>query len=343
MDLVPLLGYIYIVALVIGLMLLFLRKIPRTAPPEPFLKLIDTFRPMIVSGLMAAGAFFAVIWLAKKAACNLRPEGSPRYYEPFQTETTKTTTESYKPPPGSSPSDYIPYVNKAIDRLEKTLDAMTEATSDVCGIVKEIESAYVATKGGDVDESEFSLPRDEQDARRKQRKARAEKLFATNRNLFAKKANTTVLECFQEDVGDDEAESELQTVAQELQTLLEDPDVQGQVRAFLPAVNALNFSSKYLDKADSIEEEGFQGSPTPSPVTPPVSSLTGKALLAAVDDLLRQEAQFNMQAIMLKNMSSVVDARIKEKYRKAERAQRGDVSSADVQSELSARNVSAPK
>jgi hypothetical protein len=329
MDLVPLLGYIYIVALVIGLTLLFLSKIPKTAPPEPLMKLIDTFRPMIVSGLIAAGAFFAIIWLAKKAACNLRDQGKPIYYETFQT-AAKTNTGSYKPPPGSSPSAYIPYVDNAIARLEQTLDSMSEATSDVCGIVKEIESAYVATKAGDVEESEFSLPRAEQDARRKQRKARAEKLFVTNRKLFAKKENTTVLECFQEDVGDDEAEAELQTVAQELQTLLEDPDVQAQMLTFRPAMNALNFSAKYLDKADSIEE-GFQGSPTVAPVSPPVSYLTGKALLGAVEDLLQQEAQFYAQTLMLKNMSSDVDARIKEKYRKMDRVQRGNITSADVQ------------
>lgn len=328
MDLVPLLGYIYIFGLVIGLTLLFLRKIPSISPPEPILKLIDTFKPMIVSGLIAFGAFYAIIWLANKAACNLRSTQGTSRYEPFQMRTT-TATASYKPPPGSPTAAYIPYVERAIKRLEKTLEIIPELTSDICGIVKEIENAYVSTKSGDVDESEFSLPRDQQEARRQARKERAAKIFATNRRLFAKKANTAALECFL-----DETEAELQTAAQELQTLLDDPDVQTHIQAYPSSMNALEFSSNYLNKSIELTD-GFQGSPTPPSMSQPVSSLTGAALLRAVENLLQKEAQFSTQTTTLQQTYATVNDRVQSQYRKASRLQSGDVSSSDVKSSLS--------
>jgi hypothetical protein len=194
-------------------------------PPElqPYADFYKGIVPVLLWGVLAVGLFVVVRGIAETAA------SQPGYttksaYEPFQSnlaQEMKTPVPQTQQPKQTKPQQtkqvqaiqssnevgstvpvLIGQIQAAIDRLQDNAEIVLDQTDSTCSIVKDVEQGYIGARAAPTDESEFSLPKEEQDKRKAARESRATTSFAENRRIYASIRNSIVpmLECFQSEV-----------------------------------------------------------------------------------------------------------------------------------------------
>ncbi len=310
-------------------------------PPDfqPYVSLFVSLVPVGLWGILATGLFFLVRGIAMTAAAQ---PGYPTSaaYEPFQvrltqenrepvvatTATTATTatkaTEVGAIQRASEVGQTVPVllqqIQAAIRRIEENGEIILDQTDSTCSLVKDVEQGYVGARAAPTDDSEYDLPKEEQDKRRVAREARAAASFQENRRVYASLRNSVVplLECFQTQVSEDSAEDlELRAACTELQTLLENQEVLLQVQKSTQVQIALEFANKQLNRA-----EGFQTAPS----TRTLATLRGPALIATAQQLLLRELDLYVAILRNEQELKATQDRVKKQMYKASLVQKGN-------------------
>jgi hypothetical protein len=246
----------------------------------------------------------------------------PGYYEPFEdTGLSKSISDMRA---------RIQHIQGIKDSLSTTMEEVNDAADDTCDILKQIEDSYVSSGSAPSDETEYSLPQATQDKRMAERKKRAEKRFTTEESVFKSVSKRQLLECFAnndqaeetKDLTDEAAatQQELTDELSELQTLIDNAEIQAAVNK-IDQINArLMFNAPYINKGLKSVTEGFDDD---QPITP--DALIAKADVAIAKALAVRE-----------QLTAVKDAVEKQKYvsrllnQKRENLQNGNVDESDL-------------
>lgn len=139
--------------------------------------------------------------------------------------------------------------------LEGAIDVLAESSDTLCNIHDQVQDTYIGNNSAPTDESELSMPKEQQDRLTEKRKIRAKKRFEEEKKLYAASKNMPpVYECFA-DGGDAET---LSLEIEELEALLEQPEIKKYIKEAEGMETLLAFNSKFLNKAmDSIVEGYF--------------------------------------------------------------------------------------
>ena len=206
-------------------------------------------------------------------------------------------------------------ITKLIDEVEKGIDSINDDRDTACEIQNQAEDGTVGSRSAATDESEYSLPPDEQKKLSEKRKVRAKERFKEEKKLYASlHGGTPVLECFatsgaaapsapsgtapakppaEDTAASDssaadvaEAEDDLNEKVNELQTLLNSSGVT-KAKTMMQTVNqTLGFNAKYVQQALSLmadadkKKEGF------------ATKLKGQDLLTAADKVIADANAF---------------------------------------------------
>jgi hypothetical protein len=197
-------------------------------------------------------------------------------------------------------------ITNLIREVEKGIDSIQDDRDTACEIQNQAEDGIVGSRSAATDESEYSLPPDEQKKLSQKRNVRAKERFKEEKTLYASlHGGTPVLECFASESATSSssataesdaaaadlagAEDDLNEKVNELQTLMNSSGVT-KAKAMLQTVTqTLGFNAKYVQQALSLmadadkKKEGF--------ATP----LRGQDLLTAADKVIAEAKAFVSQ------------------------------------------------
>lgn len=304
---------------------------------QPVIQFLVGISPILLWGIMASGLFVVFRTIAESAS------KQPTYptkaaYEPFQAQLAQEMKKPIQPP--ANPQKPIPQVvpraiqsrsevgttvpillgqiQAAIARLQENAEIVIDQTDSTCSIVKDVEQGYIGARSAPTDESEYDLPKEEQEKRKAARTSRAATSFSENRRVYSSIRDSLVpmLECFQSEVvTDTEEDLDLRMACQELQTLLDNQEVLVQVQKSTQVQIALEFANKQLNRA-----EGFQtSSPSQS-----LTTLRGPALIAIAQQLLLRELDLTIAILRNEQDLKATQDRVKKQMYKASMIQKGD-------------------
>jgi hypothetical protein len=202
-------------------------------------------------------------------------------------------------------------VQAAIQRVQEDMETLVNQEDDTCAIIQEVEDGYVGVQSAPPDESEFSLPKGDQYARKTVRQTRAKSTF---QKLWALKAGAAgILECFQS------GDSALQSAAMELQGLLESEEALATLQKADKMVAALQFARSMMDRGGI--SDGFQ-----NPSGKSLDTLTGKELEAAVQSLLAKEATLHRRVLEIQELLNPMRSTLNKQYKKGAMLESGKYS-----------------
>lgn len=201
-------------------------------------------------------------------------------------------------------------ITKLIDEVEKGIDSINDDRDTACEIQNQAEDGTIGSRSAATDESEYSLPPDEQKKLSEKRKVRAKERFKEEKTLYASlHGGTPVLECFATDSTASaatpakppaensaasessaadiaEAEDDLNEKVNELQIMMNSSGVT-KAKTMIQTVNqTLGFNAKYVQQALSLmadadkKKEGF------------ATKLKGQDLLTAADKVIADANAF---------------------------------------------------
>ncbi len=314
-----------------------LQKVAWPVEWQPVVQFLIGIVPVLLWGILASGLFVVFRTIAQSAA-NQPTYPTSAAYEPFQAQLAQEMKKPVQPAPPTNPTNPKPAVRAiqsrsevgttvpvilgqiqaAISRLQENAEIVLDQTDSTCSIVKDVEQGYIGARAAPTDESEYDLPKEEQEKRRVARESRAASSFAENRRVYASIRNSLVpmLECFQSEVvSDSEDDVNLRLACQELQTLLDNQEVLLQVQKSTQVQIALEFANKQLNRA-----EGFQtSSPSHS-----LATLRGPALISAAQQLLLRELDLTIAILRNEQDLKATQDRVKKQMYKASMIQKGN-------------------
>jgi hypothetical protein len=209
----------------------------------------------------------------------------------------------------------ITTITNLIREVETGIDSIQDDRDTACEIQNQAEEGTIGSRSAATDESEYSLPPDEQKKLSEKRKVRAKERFKEEKTMYASlHGGTPVLECFApsatalssaappakppaEDTAVSassaadisEAEDDLNEKVNELQTLMNTSAVT-KAKALIQTVNqTLGFNAKYVQQALSLmadadkKKEGF------------ATKRKGQDLLTAADKVIAEANAFVSQ------------------------------------------------
>jgi hypothetical protein len=223
---------------------------------EKIMELIAPFVGPILWVIIAASVTAAIVLMAKKSACSSSSPTDIARYEGF-----------------ASPSEIrslIKQGEKAVDRIQDTLDTIMNAADDTCGMLKDVEEMYVGNQSAPKTDEEANLPENVRNDRIDDRKRRARKRFLEERKLHASLKSETfkkhgIYECFQDvatpgpTAPPEETDLlELREVKHSLKTALENAEVKLATIRIDKLETALAFIQHQYNKSQrAATKEGF--------------------------------------------------------------------------------------
>jgi hypothetical protein len=299
-----LLQFILIGSVIMGTFMAASAAVERGIPANPtirgFLQFYASAAPIGLWGMLVYTIYRAIRGLLEYRLANLAPKPAGLYapFEGFQALPTVKRAEAFQ----AEEPKLLKDMKAAIDRVQETLDKLVEQTDSTCAIIKEVEQGYVGAKSGPENESEYQLPKDEQEKRKQSRQERAMNAFATNRKIYAASRNVPNLECFQNEPT--EYELSLRELCTQLHSLLENAETLAQIRKVQSMEAELDFADRQINKS-----EGFQN-------TQIYSTLRGKALDDAARGLLQKELNLYNSVTQIQNKVKNVRSRMGKSYQK---------------------------
>jgi hypothetical protein len=196
----------------------------------------------------------------------------------------------------------ITTITNLIREVETGIDSIQDDRDTACEIQNQAEEGTIGSRSAATDESEYSLPPDEQKKLSEKRKVRAKERFKEEKTMYASlHGGTPVLECFATESAKksatssssttdiSEVEDDLNEKVNELQTLMNTSAVT-KAKALIQTVNqTLGFNAKYVQQALSLmadadkKKEGF------------ATKRKGQDLLTAADKLIAEANAFVSQ------------------------------------------------
>jgi hypothetical protein len=218
------------------------------------LELIAPFVGPIIWALIAASVIAAIVFMSKKNACTSSSPIDAARYEGFASK--------------SEIRSLIKQGQKAVDRVNDTLDTIMNAADDTCSMLKDAEEMYVGNLSAPKTDEEANLPENERNSRIDDRKKRAKKRFIEERKIHASLKSETfkkhgVYECF-EDVASQPEETYMQEfneVKLSLKTVLDNSEVKLATIRIDQLQTALDFINRLYEKnnqANAAAKEGFE-------------------------------------------------------------------------------------
>ena len=331
--------YISILLLGIGLTMLgysapsLIVRFPQFAKP---LRFIEGAVPVILWGSLAYAVYAGLRELATYSQRPALPVSPTPYYEHYQNAdaaipavSTAAAAET-PPPPKSETARMTGIIRRAIKVLEEDMELLTEQGESTCSIVRDVESGYVGARSAPESDDEYSLPAEEANARKDRRQQRAMNAFRNNRKLFSSlRSSHPVLECFADPPPSDPEEDDLRDAAQELQSMMENAEVEAGIAKADQVQVALAFSEKILDRGDK-EEFQNAASTTSAPSAVSLQSLSGPQLLTAVRSLLQRAEAVHSRVLANQRSLSALQERVNRQLRKGSMVARGDYSGVGV-------------
>ena len=330
-------GLLYVFLLVGAFVVFIYKKIPVLNYRFPFQ--VEIFQPFVFAFLVAYGVIYGIVAMTRYATCASGPRG---YFESFQ-----GFAEAKQQQEPQEPQDQLVVlkqrVEAATERALTNVERISSFGDQTCDLVRQAEDSYVGAMAGPEDESEYSLPAEEQQRRQTARATKARDRFARLRRIFSGDA---FLECFQgsQEASMSDAEVELRAALQSLQDVLESPDSLILFRSPPKIAKTLQFTNSMLDRgAQEMEKaEGFQA-PSLNPVAAPqavarvqIDMLSLEELKAYALQLLQQEDRANTRIRESEMLLQKTQGRFTDAQRKMGAVETGQVSAADIQSSLSA-------
>jgi hypothetical protein len=296
------------------------------------IKLIEIAMPATMWGLATYGAYIGLKELVILSRPPAKAASAIPYYEPYQDAPGVPTSTGTKEtaPEESEIVRMTKAVRNAIASLEQDLEILTEQGESTCSIVRDVETGYVGAKSAPESEDEYSLPKDEMNARKEKRQLRAMNAFRNNRKLFSSlRSSHPMLECFADPPPSNPEEDDLREAVQELQAMMENTDVVAGINKADQIHIALAFSEKILDRGD---KDGFQDAtgPAAGPSTLHVSTLTGPELLTAARDAIKRADAVHDQVRRNQLTLATLQERVNKQIRKGSMVARGDYSGKGV-------------
>jgi len=208
--------------------------------------------------LVLSGVLVAVIILLRTITCG---PWYPNNYEHFQ--------DSYP----TQLKQRIQSVQNATSILQSDLDKAGDAADDTCSILKSVERTYISNNSAPSDESEYSLPPEEQQRGAERRQRSASKRFAGSMTAFSESHNNqSLLECFAGSEDVESLEDDLRTGVSELVQLIDSAELKEATKRGQQTWYTLLFTAPMLKKGiETAVPEAF------------ADILTGGALLSAAD------------------------------------------------------------
>ena len=154
--------------------------------------------------------------------------------------------------------------------------------------------------------------------------------FRNNRKLFSSlRSSHPVLECFADPPPSDPEEDDLRDAAQELQSMMENAEVEAGIAKADQVQVALAFSDNILDRGDKEEfQDASSAVSAPSAVS--LQSLSGPQLLTAVRSLLQRAEAVHSRVLANQRSLSALQERVNRQLRKGSMVARGDYSGVGV-------------
>ena len=196
--------------------------------------------------------------------------------------------------------DYVPNlkariqkVQSATDMIQNDLDTLGDSADETCEIMKDMESSFISSHSAPPDDSEYSLPHDQQKVKVDRRKANAKKRFASSIATYEESKGVRTLECFADATSDavvEALEDDLRSGIDTLAKLIDSSELRMAVEKAQKVWYTLLFTSPLLKKAvDAVTTEAFD------------TLLQGGNLLSKADELVGKATTLHEQFLRIVN------------------------------------------
>ncbi len=195
-------------------------------------------------------------------------------FEAFQDGGSGSNGDSSRSPEDVAAELNTKLLPAAIDRIQAVTNDLLEMTDSTCAIVREVENGYIGFASAPPDESELSLSREDQDARRLKRQEKGKQSFDRLRRVFHSQKKTQSMECFQ----NEELLKNVREQTLQLYDLMTNPESYTLLNAtYKNIVSDILFSTQMITKS-----EGFQSTVrAPTPAVIPTATATAATVKKA--------------------------------------------------------------
>lgn len=189
----------------------------------------------------------------------------------------------------------ITNAKQANDTLQNDLDILNDNAEDTCEIMSNVEDMYVSSRAAPSDDSDLSLPREEQQKKMDRRRDRAKKNFQLAKDTFVKSNNNQkLLECFASVDNIEDAEQDLNDAIGDLTKTIDGAEMQLAIAKGKQTWFSLLFNAPYLKKAINI---------TTAKPSENFDNQTGGLLLSKADELIgKANTIHNVFLIIIKSV-----------------------------------------
>lgn len=256
--------------------------------------LLGSFASIVFFLLIVVGIILAVQTIIQKYWCYTRSVGT---YEQF--------AEEEKPDPFQQRIDTLVSLKETLTADLDTLDDNRDAS---CNITKQVEDSYVSNNAAPTDESEYSMPKDVQETRQRQRNDRAKKRFEAEKKRYSELQKVApVHECF----ATSSSEDELRSAIEDVERLIESVKMNS-------LQSLLGFNAVYLKKGAATVTESF------------ANAFSGLALLAKADEVIKKGNALHAEIGKITAAVKTQQAVAKGVFQKTSDLQKGQVNASDV-------------